>query len=175
MFQIFDLFTDIVTICISFTAVIIAYSVYKQNTVTMNNQKEYYELCLRPICNIRCIQYSHSVDIIFTNDGNGYLTIEEITVTDTEQGTKFTKLFQVFPKEIVLDYYSVDICQSSVAARGHIKLVGIKNINDKEQMEKIRKILSKYEIEIKYTDAYNKENVAKKNLKEFFGKQHREA
>lgn len=177
--------TDLMAIFISFLALINSFflllatrtSIKDQKKFSEENikiQKEHYLKSLQPMCNIRCINKSNEIFINLHNCGHGFLTINKIVISNKNNNTKYFNLHSVFPKNINLSYYSVDIDNCDIAVGDHIKLIEINNIKDDTQHKEIENVLSQYIISIEYCSVYGVVYNKEKDLSKIFGIKYRE-
>lgn len=164
--------TDIVAVVISF---FILLSTRKNIIIAQNNLealKDHNQKCLEPRCNIRSTGVGQSIKITLMNSGHGLMTIDEIIVKNNERDATYHSLYEIFPNDIKLNYYSVDVVGSDIAVNGYIKLIQIDNV-DEERRKIINELLSKYEITINYHGVYNTKISVTKDLKVLFGTTYR--
>lgn len=200
--MIFQQICDILPIIISVCAVVISYSLLKCNQKNLQMQEEHYKMIeelqkkqyhsqekhnkkmkkiqkkhnfksVQPICNIECQQMAHSIKIKLKNCGLGSMIIKRVLIEDKLSHKEYSNLFELFPDDINLYKYSIDVVERGISANGYILLLEIIDISDSD-IERIRNILEKCEILVEYVDIYNKAYKESKNLHSLFGKTYRQ-
>ena len=161
-------------VLVSVLALVVSFSLLVTNCIMIRIQVIHNMKSLQPECNIRCTEYNQSIRIEIWNCGMGNMTIDSIDVKDNETDTTYKSLYKIFPSDIKLHYFSIDICGSSIAVNGHITLIEIKNFDKEEGFDRVRKILSRHTINVHYHDTYKNFYETPKDLKMLYGRTHRE-
>lgn len=138
-------------------------------------QREHNNKMVQPKCNIVSTEFNSTIKISIANYGNGIMTIDDVIITNKKTGLVCHSLFEIIPENINPFYYSIDTQGKDIAVRGHINLIEIPFTNDteKEQYNRVRKILSQYKITVKYHCIYDNKFVAEKDLEILFGRIYR--
>ena len=159
---------------LAFAALIVSVSLYVRTKKNMELQEEHFKKCLQPFCNIRCVDLNHSIKIELYNVGLGYLKIENISIVNKLSQEDNISLYKIFPQNLKLSYYSVDIIGSGICSNQYITLMKIDNIKAQER-KIIRSILKEYEIQIQYSDVYGIQYSTKKELHFLYGNKYRKS
>lgn len=169
----------ILSVMISFAAFVLSILAYTWNKrgiklqeKNFEMQKDHFQKSLKPNCNIRCTEIDKVIHIDAYNSGQGFMIIKSIEITTPNKDESYKALHKVFPQNIKLTYYSVDLKNYGVPVDKYVTLVETDQLNV-DELKRIRSLLAKYIIEIKYNDVYDEEYIARKELSILFGKEHR--
>lgn len=175
----YELLPNILSVIIAFAAFILSILAYTWNKrgiklqeKNFEMQKDHFQKSLKPNCNIRCTEMDKSICIDIYNSGQGFMIIKNIEITTPNKDESYKALHKVFPPNIRLAYYSVDLRNYGVPVNTSVSLVKTEKLND-DELKRIRSILAKYIIEINYIDVYDNEYNAHKELSILYGKEHR--
>ena len=139
----------------------------KEETRKMQNMHNIKSV--QPLAFIACNQIGDSIKIEIRNYGLGAMIIRGISIKNINtENQEFNELYKIFPENIWIHRYSVDIKGRPIKPNGgSITLVEFKNLNDKES-KSIKKTLGKYKIIVEYQDIYGNQDFKEKNFFEIF-------
>lgn len=132
-------------------------------------QRGHYIKSLQPSCNITCSDYKNVIRIELHNFGHGFMRVEAISILNEQTKSTHRTIKEYFPKEIPLEYYSVDLSGCIIGINGHKVLVQTKELKPEEK-ESIKEILRHCTLCVTYSDVYNKSYYREKNLYFLVGK-----
>ena len=136
-------------------------------------QNEHNVKSVQPIAYIACKQIGNSITVEVRNYGLATMILNEIIVTNKNSvNEKYDALYKVFPSDIRIDNYCIDINGRAIAVDKYITLVDFKNLKEHD-ISRIRNILGKYTIKIEYKDIYDRIYTKEKMLYDIFCVEHR--
>jgi hypothetical protein len=186
LMNIINTITDIGILISSICSVIIAFLLYKRTsssykleeksrneTKEIQNemkkmQNEYYLKSVQPIPFIACNQIGGSIKIEIRNYGLGAMIVRNISIKDrNSENQEYNALYKIFPENIKIYKYSVDIKGRPIAPNGYITLIDFEDLNGDES-KSVRDILGKYKIIVEYQDVYGNKEDKEKNFYDIF-------
>lgn len=150
---------------IGFTAIIFT-------AISLYMQRKHNRLSVKPIAIISVGDYEHEIAVYLQNKGTGPLIIKDLSFTDGQ--TKEKALIDFFGSEfndVAWTTFVADIDGWAILP-GETKTLIKKNISKDEifVLNKMRKILSKIEVNLKYQDVYEKDMPLKTRKLDFFAR-----
>lgn len=157
--------SSICSVFIAFLLYLKTSNSYKSEEKSRLETKEMYQ----PLAFIACNQVGESIKIEIRNYGLGAMIIKGISVKDrNSDNQEFNALYKIFPENIWIHRYSVDIKGRPISPNGgSITLVEFKNLSD-EESKLIKDILGRYKILVEYQDIYGIDNSKEKNFYDIF-------
>lgn len=156
---------DIITVVISMFALLISTISIIFSAVSIHNQIIHNKNSVLPLCEINPLDYENKLAISIHNNGTGPLIIIKLSCYYKDRCED--ALINLFPQiDQYWNTFTGPLNGETIPVNGKRVLIDI-SPKDEKTKQKIRDILSKVKIEVKYRDIYNTEFSYSKSM-DFF-------